>query len=190
MTEGPPPLLGLSIEGKACVERPDLGSAQELVLATNKPITIAVDTNTPCLEGSDGERSAYAVFGLPSSAEEYLVSVTSVPQGQTLLSPRVMMLDAMGQVLREVPNDIFTFRGRALAVGLRVRMGERYLVVASDPKSVGQEVSMIQSATMSTVVTTGYFYVPINSGSEAEVNYIYAHNGSITVAATPVPKAN
>jgi hypothetical protein len=190
MTEGPPPVLGLGIEGKSCAEQPMLTGAQELVLATNKPITVIVDTNTPCLESSNGLRSAYAVFMLPSSSGEYLVSVTSVPQGQTLFSPRVMMLDATGGVLREVPNDIFTFRGSSLAVSLRVRPSERYLLVASDPSTVGQEVSRIQSATMSTVVSAGYVYVPINTGSEAEVSYIYAHNGSITVAATPVPKTN
>jgi hypothetical protein len=188
MTEGPPPLLGLDFEGKTCAAFPDFARAKDLVVATDKPITAKIDENTPCLVDGSGERSAYAVFGLPSSQEEYLVSVTSVPQGQTLLSPRVMMLDFMGGLLREVSNDSFTFRGTGLAIALRVRADERYLVVASDPESVGQEVSMIRSATMTTVVTTGYAYVPINTGSESEISHTFAHNGSIIVAATPIPK--
>ncbi len=191
MAETPPPVLVLDVgDGKICVEAPELVGARELAIANNKPVTVNVDADTPCLESSGGERSAYAVFGLPTSMEEYLVSVTSVPQGQTLLSPRVMILDDTGKIMREVPNDSFTFRGLGLAVALRMRTGERYLVVASDPKSIGQEVSRISSATMSTLAPVGYAYVPINTGSETEISHVYAHNGSITVAATPMPKTN
>jgi len=174
--------------------QPDLVLARELLLATNKAVTVAVDEKMPCLADSGGDPSVYTVFNLPQAMEEFLISVTSVPQGGTLFAPRVMMLDETGRAMREVSREIFVFHGPALYLGLRVRAGERYLVVASDPKFVGQGVSHIQSATMSNTIGTataaGAIYVNVNTGSETLMDYTYAHNGSITVAATPVPKAN
>jgi hypothetical protein len=189
-----PPLLALPLDGRACATQPDLVAARALALATNKAVTVVVDDKAPCLADSSGQPSVYAIFTLPQAMEEFLVAVTSVPQGQTLFVPRVMMLDEAGRQLREVSRDTFVFHGPALYLGLRVRPAERYLVVASDPKFVGQQVSHIQSATMSntygTFTAAGAIYVNINTGSEAALDYTYAHNGSITVAATPVPKAN
>ncbi len=171
---------------------PDLIAARALILATNKPVSVAVDEKMPCLADSSGDPSVYAVFALPQATEEFLVSVTSYPQGQTLFAPRVMMLDETGRAMREVTRDIFVFHGPALYLGLRVRAGERYLVVASDPKSVGQQVSHIQSATQSNTIgaatTAGTIFVNVNTGSESTTDYTYAHNGRIAVAATPVPK--
>lgn len=193
-TKAPEPVLTLLLDGRACAREPDLTTARALALATNKAITVAVDEKMPCLSDSIGDPSVYAVFSLPQAMEEFLVSVTSMPQGQTLFAPRVMMVDENGRVMREVPRDVFVFHGPALYLGLRARQGERYLVVASDPKVVGQQVSHIQSATQSNtygaVTSAGGFYVNINTGSETTNDYTYAHNGSIVVAATPVPKAN
>jgi hypothetical protein len=191
---GPAPVVTLLLDGRACARDPDLAMTRALVLSTNKSVTVAVDEKMPCLTDSSGDPSLYAVFTLPQAMEEFLVSVTSYPQGQTLFAPRVMILDETGQPMREVSRDLFVFHGPALYLGLRVRAGERYLVVASDPKCVGQQVSHIQSATQSNtaaaVTTGGAIFVNINTGSETTSDYTYAHNGSITVAATPVPRAN
>ena len=190
----PPPVLAIPLDGRACAGEPDVIAARALTLATNKSVTVAVDEKMPCLADGNGDPSVYAVFSLPQAMEEFLVSVTSMPQGQTLFAPRVLMLDDGGRPMREVSRDIFVFHGPALYLGLRVRAGERYLVVASDPKFVGQQVSHIQSATQSNTIgaatTAGAIFVNVNTGSETTSDYTYAHNGSITVAATPVPKAN
>ena len=194
-TTGPAvePVLALPLDGRSCARDADLATARALVLATNKAVTVAVDEKMPCLADSDGEPSVYATFSLPQAMEEFLVSVTSIPQGQTLLAPRVMMLDESGQSMREISRDTFVFHGPALYLGLRVRAGERYIVVASDPKFVGKQVSHIQSATMSNTfgaaTASGAVFVNVNTGAETATDYTYAHNGSITVAATPVPKA-
>lgn len=192
-TQGPEPVLTLALDGRACARDPDITMPRALVLASNKSVTVAVDEKMPCLADGTGDSSVYAVFSLPQAMEEFLVSVTSMPQGRTLFAPRVMMLDESGRAMREMPRDVFVFHGPALYLGLRVRQGERFLVVASDPKVVGQQVSHIQSATQSNtygVATTGgAVFVNVNTGSEITSDYTYAHNGSITVAATPVPKA-
>ena len=41
-----------------------------------------------------------------------------------------------------------------------------------------------------TIIHAESIFVNVNTGSETTSDYTYAHNGSITVAATPVPKAN
>ena len=191
---GPEPVLTLFLDGRACAKDADLAMPRALALATNKAVTVAVDEKMPCLTDSSGDPSVYTVFSLPQAMEEFLVSITSMPQGLTLFAPRVMMLDESGRAMREITRDTFVFHGPALYLGLRVRQGERFLVVASDPKVVGQKVSHIQSATqantLAAVTAAGAFYVNVYTGSEMASDYTYAHNGSIVVAATPVPKAN
>ena len=117
--------------------------------------------------------------------------MTSAPLGDTLFSPRLMLLDEQGNVLREVPRDEFMFHGVALYAGLRAAPAERYLIVASDAASVGQQMSHILGESHLTPVPIGIGAVAIiNSGSEKQQVITYAHNGRVTVSAQPIPKAN
>ena len=184
-----PPIL--SLDGRPCVARPDLAGAQALALDAGKPIKLDLDAGAACLEPRGGGRSAYVAFRLPRSEQPYLLTVTSAPLGDTLFSPRLMLLDEQGNVLREVPRDEFMAHGVALYAGLRAAPAERYLIVASDAPSVGQHMSHIIGESHVTPVPIGIGAVAIiNSGSEKQQVITYAHNGRVTVSAQPIPKAN
>jgi hypothetical protein len=184
-----PPIL--SLDGRPCVARPDLASAQALPLDAGNPVKLDLDAGAACLEPGGGGRSAYAAFRLPRSEQPYLLTVTSAPLGDTLFSPRLVLLDEQGKVLREVPRDDFMFHGVALYAGLRAAPAERYLIVASDAPTVGQQVSHIIGESRATPMPVGIgALVIINSGSERQQVITYAHNGRVTVAAQPMPKAN
>ena len=182
-----PPIL--SLDGRACVDRPDLASAEELPLDADKPVRHAFDAGAACLE-TDSGKSAYAVFRLPRSDDTYLLSVTSAPAGEALFSPRLMPLNATGEITRDVPRDDFMFHGPSLYIGLRAAPTERYLVVASDPASIGQQMSYITGDSRMIPVPVGVGAVAqIHLGSETQHRLTYAHSGTVTVAAQPMPKA-
>src|SRR5260370_1163757 len=128
-------------DGRPCVPRRDLPGGQALALHAGKPIKLDREAGAACLEPGGGGRSAYVAFRLPRSEQPYLLPVTSAPLGDTLFSPRLMLLDEQGNVLREVPRDEFMAHGVALYAGLRAAPAERYLIVASDAPWVGQHIS-------------------------------------------------
>jgi hypothetical protein len=108
-----------------------------------------------------------------------------------MFSPRVLLLDGAGAVLREVPRDAFMFHGPNLYLGLRARPDGRYLVVASDPASVGGQETHIATQTQSSGgATTGGGYFVMNFGREKTRSFTYAHSGKLIVAAKPFPKAD
>ena len=184
---GPPPTV--SLEGHACVTSPDLGTARPLVLDPDKPVTVTLDEHATCLEPQGEPKSVYAAFQLASSATPYVVGVTSAPLGEGLFSPRLKILDAQGQLLREVPRSSFTFHGSSLYAGIRVHPEERYLIVASDPSTLGQTVSQISEHTQANYYG-GPVGVEIHSGAETTSQFTYAHNGTVTVSAQPLPRSH
>lgn len=188
-TPAPPPIV--SLDGRSCVASPDLAGARAVPLDARDPVKLDLDGGAACLEAGDGARSAYAAFRLPASEKQYLLTVTSTPLGDTLFAPRLLLLDANGAVLREVARDDFMFHGTSLYVGLRAAPAERYLVVASDARSVGLQVSHIIGESRTTPVPVGIGAVAlIHSGSEKQQVITYAHNGRVTVSAQPMPVAN
>jgi hypothetical protein len=183
---GAPPLTSLA--GRPCAAQPDLAAARPLLLASGKDVTVELPAGGDCLEAGGVEPSAYAAFKLPDAVEPYLLTVTSKPAGQALFTPRLLLLDAAGATTREVARETFVFHGASLYTGLRVRPGERFLVVASDPRSIGQSVDQITASTSATTMSTGVAIFTVHSGAEATQRYTYAHNGTVTVAAEPMPK--
>jgi hypothetical protein len=185
----PPPIL--SLDGRPCVGSPDVAGAQAVPLDAGNPVKLDLDGGAACLEAKGGARSAYAAFRLPASQKPYLLTVTSTPLGDTLFAPRLLLLDGQGRVLREVPRDGFLFHGTALYAGLRAAPAERYLIVASDAPSVGQQVSHILGESRAIPVPVGIGAVAlVRSGSEKQQVITYAHNGRVTVTAQPMPVAN
>lgn len=174
------------ISGRSCAAQFDISSARDIVL-NGKTLSVSVDANSPCTIDQDNASSLYNSFRLPTSEREYFVSVLSSPVGDGLLSPRVIMLDANGVKLREVPRDAFVFHGSALYLGVRVRAGERYLIVASDPATVGHEISQTFDATQSNVYAAGPVFVNVNTGSSTMKTEIYSHTGSLTITAQQLP---
>jgi hypothetical protein len=183
----PPPIVG--VEGRDCASVPEFGGAHELRLAPGNAVTVDLDQNTPCWQASDGGKSAYVMFALPDSIEPYLVTVTSPAIGQAIFAPRLLMLDGLGNTQRTMPRDSFTFHGSSLYLGIRAYPGEKYLLVASDPKVVGQQVSQLREGTQATTSSSGGVYFTIHTGFETNQSFTYALNGRIIVSAEPIPKA-
>jgi hypothetical protein len=183
----PPPTLTLA--GRICVEKPDLKSAITVPLADDKPVKVTLDDKTPCFDAPGSGKAAYVAFSLPASSDEYMLSVTSVPIGEGRFLPRLALADGDGKTLRDIPPDMFMAHGAALRAGLRPHPGERFLIVSSDPDTIGQSKSQIMDGTQvstATIATGGY--IQIHTGFENNVTLTNAYNGTVIVAAQPIPK--
>lgn len=178
------------LDDRSCTPRPVLDGPAVVGLPFDKAVTVEVSGQSACLEGREGMRSSYVVLMLPEVSEPYVVTVASVPRGDALMSPRLLVLDAGGATLRERQRDAFMFHGTTLQAGMRAYPGDRYLVVASDPPTVGKKVSKLIGSTQSTMVPMGTGMFVMYSGSERAHGATFAHNGEITVRAQPVPRVN
>ena len=179
--------ITISLADKICAAQPDITQAKPVSVGS-KALNVTVDGNAPCLSSSAGS-SLYVVFALPRADKEYNVSVTSNPSRDGILSPRVLMLDTQGHMIREIGRDDFVFHGSALYAGVRVHAGETYLVVASDPHSVGQSISQTVDTTQAQVIPAGVVYATVFTGSTATKNMTYSHTGILVIAAQPIPES-
>jgi hypothetical protein len=177
------------LEGRQCSDAPDFTTTKILSLTDGKPIIVTLDGNTPCLIANGGQKITYVSFELPRSEEEYILSVDSSPIGEGLFSPKLTLLDADKKTLREVSADAFMAHGAALHAGLRPHVGERYLLVSSDPNTIGQTNSHIASGITTTTVTTGIYTSTVRNGYETTSVVTHAYNGTVRVFAQPMPKA-
>lgn len=181
----------VSLESRICTTGPDLVSALPLDLQSDKPVSLTLGADSPCLIASDGTKRIYAVFSLPLTSDDYIISVTSIPVGYVLFSPHVQMLDFNGAARRELPRSSFLFHGRSLYGALRSHDDERFLLITSDTQTIGSSVSKLVGSThqsMGGTSTGGYFY--IYTGSEATNVFTYAHNGKLEVMVRRPPKVN
>jgi hypothetical protein len=166
-----PPPATVNLDGRTCTAGPDLGKAQGLTLEPRNKLTVTLDGAATCFLTSEGAKSVYATFLLPQFTDEYLVTVVSAPIGQGLFSPHLLMLDPQGKVVRELARESFLFHGSGLSAGIRVHSGEHYLIVASDPQSVGASVSRLSEQTHVTTTSTGFAYFSVHTGSDANDTY-------------------
>jgi hypothetical protein len=181
----------LTLADSSCASEPDLARASPVPLDPEKPAIVTVDAAASCLQSGSSERRAYAVFALPETKEPYLISVSSSLRGHTLLSPRLAILDASGKTMRERQRDAFTFRGTSLYAGMRAYPGDRYLLVESDPDTVGQRISQINSSSQMNGTATGTGGVIFwGVGADTKQDFTYAHNGTLVVSARPFPPTN
>jgi hypothetical protein len=186
-TKTPPPPL-LSMEGRQCTPLPDLATAHA-VSVDDKDVSITLDDKTGCLDVHAERKLAYVAFGLPVIDQPYLLSVTSIPIGEGLFFPKLTLLDGAGKVLREIPPDMFLPHGAALHAGLRPHPDERYLIVSSDPATIGQTNSQLTEGIRVSGFMAGGIYVQVQSGLEGKSTLTHAYNGTVTVKATLVPIA-
>jgi len=184
----PPPMT--TLDGRICTPAPDFTLSHPLELGARATI-MSFDQNTPCWQSAEGKRSAYVLFTLPNGIEPYLLSVTSAPIGQALIAPHLYLLDGLGNKLRDASRDSFAFHGSSLSMNLRAYPNERYLLVASEPDTLGGGGSQLRDGVVVTNYSTGYGgFVSIHTGFEQNQNYVYAVNGTIIVSAEPIPKVN
>jgi hypothetical protein len=177
----PPPTV--TLEGRVCGPEPDLSAARPVALGGDA-VKITLDDSAACWRPAAGPGSAYAVFQLPSAPESYVVTIRSTPVGEGLFSPRVLLLNDGGKVQREISRDTFQFHGAALQVGLRSRTEERFLIVASDSDSVGQQISQVNAGVQRASSGNGGSFV---WGYDRTRTMTYAHSGTIIVSAEPIP---
>jgi hypothetical protein len=183
----PPPLLDIS--NHACATSPDLISAAPLTLSNPRsPDTVKrrIDDTAPCLQTAQG-KSLYAAFRLPDSASPFMIAVRSIPIGEGLLVPRLLLLDGTGAVKREIGQDSLEFRADTLTALIRSHPDERYLVVASTPQAVGQSDERIVESTTATTVVSGGYAATVHSGLDTTHRYVFAHDGLVVVFAATIP---
>jgi|CXWL01.1.fsa_nt_gi hypothetical protein len=183
----------LEISAPTCATAPNLASAVAMVQPAKDEAhkaTLRFDDAAACLADAKGNKAVYGVVDLGQGEPGSILTVTSYAMGSTVFSPRLELRDVQGALMREVSRDTFLYNNSALQTQLRVRAGERYLVIASDTASVGQSVEHIQSSRTSTVVPAGPIYVPVNTGGEARAQLVFAHSGEVATTLAPMPKAN
>lgn len=118
-----------------------------------------------------------------------MVSVSSLPLGESLFAPHVLLLDGKGGVRRELTGDSFVFRGQAQQATARLQASDRFVVVRSDAQRVGSKISRVTGSVRNTLISTGFAFVPVNTGSESEQTLTLSHSGTITVTSELMPAA-
>lgn len=182
-SSGPAPVTRVTAPN--CATTPVLGGAPRLELAAG-PRTLTFDATSPCLDLPVG-RAVYVGFALPDNPVPYRVLLLSVPQGDTLFSPRVVTYAADGQPYRRVAREVFTLRGGLLRAMVELQPDEKFMVVSSDPASVGSEVTEVVQTGMETAGAAGGFMVPRVRDTSRSITFTNAHNGTMTVEARPKP---
>jgi hypothetical protein len=174
----------LDIADRDCSAAPNLAVAIAAAATANgereKPTSIMIDAQSPCLTGPAG-KSLYALFALPDGGP-FTISLSSIPLGRSLFAPKASALDAQGAVIRDLPVGSFMFRGTSLTALYRSHAGERYLLVASDPPSVGKPLARVSESVTTTVVPVGVGYAAIYTGNDIVANTTWSHNGEVAIS--------
>lgn len=155
----PPPILDLS--GHVCTPSPELITAPPVPLSNP---------------------------GHPSPVElriDETAHCLDTAQGKSLYAAFTLT----GALAREVDSGVLQFRGDSLTALIRAHPGERYLVVASTPQTVGQTNSRIVERTSETTSSSNGVSVTIHTGTDEARTFVYAHGGKITVYAAAIPGA-
>ncbi len=177
----------LDIGARTCPDIPSTDAAAAAFIEPDGKLHFAdVDGGSPCLKTPEG-LSLYTAFRFAPGGAPAAVGVASVPQGRTLLAPRVYVLDDAGRVVREISTDSFLYRGGMLATLLRLRRDDTAIVVASFPPAIGQGVNRIQSLAQATTVNTGRGVLVWTSGTEAALHHTLAHNGRVRIELYKLP---
>lgn len=184
-----PPLTQL--DGRACATAPDFTQAMPLQFDPEHEKSVEADlkSSAPCML-IGGQPALYSVFYLPVGTDPYIVTIMATPQGENLLAPQIFLYGEQGTLLRSISGTALTFRAGALSALFRSHPDERYLVVASDPKAVGNSMTRIVEATNQRGGAVGNVYYTIYSGTDIAATYTLSHIGhfSVTIAAVPVIK--
>jgi hypothetical protein len=191
---GPPPPPPLTVlPPVSCVAALDLQGGLAMPVMIGKDSAIGFDAGSNCMLLSNGQPTFYSVIRLPEMPEPYLITVRSLPIGQGMIIPRLLLMAGDNRVLRTVEGESFTFHGASMMTKLRSHPGESYLVVAIDTRYVGQTVSQVQESFVAsssssvigkTVVTSFH-----TDGGSNTVDYVFSYNGTVVVSVEAMPKA-
>jgi hypothetical protein len=180
----------LSVDQANCAAAADLRLAVALPFDAKDGGTVSAvfDRSMPCVSQA-GTPSLYRIYRLPEYAAPYIISIASVPADGRLFAPRVSLLDANGDSVREIARDTTIFRDGDLSVFFRARKGEDYLLIESDSERVGQKSERVQESTGTTVLAAGPAIVAVHTGNDATTDLVYSHDGSVSITLSPIPAA-
>lgn len=185
-----PPLL--EVANAYCAATPDLAVAVPTIVTldgdSEKPASVTIDANSRCLAGDTG-KSLYAIFSIPDGGP-YTINLSSVPQGRAIFAPKAEVLNAQGTMVHELPASGFLFRGSNLTSLYRSHQGERYLLVESDPASVGKPLQRVKENVQATYFSTGYVSFTVYTGTDIASAATWSHNGQISVSVVRDKPAN
>ena len=187
-----PPLLTLG--SLACDDQPVFEDAQPVPFDRLGGTGAKLGTAGRCVRRNDGPATTYAVFELPATTQPYRVNITSIASGGTLVSPRATIYDAARQPVRVLEPSEFRPTIIGLRAGIRLRGGERWLVMEADHAAVGQPVKLrlggLRPGEVQVASSTPVFiYVPASSCPDIvrENSATYSLNGRVNVSALPIP---
>jgi len=182
----PPPMVDLA--AVHCESDLALGGATPVLFdpKNGKMTPGLIDGGAPCLAEKAGTRALYRVFTLPAAADSFVIDVRATPWANTILAPRVLMLDGNGRETRSATRADFTFRGQSLSTLLRSHDDERYLVVLSDSEMLGRTVSRIVEGVQTNMVFTPYAAVAYNTGTDRTNVMTLTPTGRVEVTLTPI----
>jgi hypothetical protein len=157
-----------------------------------KNTDVQLDKQSHCIE-VDGARDYYSVFDLPRADQPYTISVGAIPEGKSVPSLQIVLLDAQGAVARRVTVSQFQFRGDRFTALFKSRPNETRMVVQSDHALVGQELSRIEERTRTNVFTgvAGklVFAGSFHTGEDETVTNIFSYTGRLVVTIMPAASA-
>jgi len=183
-TAAPPPSALLEYARSDCSAAPDLSTAVGLTPEKEKQVhtvTAPIGAKTACMATGTGA-SPYAVFALPQDIGDKTLVAGAQLEPLRILSPKVSLLDASGQVTRTFEPADYLYRGTVFSVQFKPREGEAYVLVAADPDRVGKRYDSITTGIASTVIYTGYGAANWNSGAEWRSSRTFSWEGLAQVS--------
>lgn len=179
-----PPPMTIMPASILCAPSAQLSGA--VAIAADDDAKATLDTTAArCVKDASGA-GLYQVFALPAVAKPSILTVASVPVGTAIVFPRIMIMDASGNITRQVAADALQFRAGELTAVLRLHPGDAYLVVESDPAHVGQSFSRVQESVhvfAASVVARAFIATAaIHTGSDDTNTLIFSLNGKVEVS--------
>lgn len=183
---GPPPQVDMG--SLPCSTAPNLADAASIAFdpKNEKPVTVTFDGSLGCV-ANGGQRSLYKLFLLPATDRPYIIAVTAQFWGNTILAPRVLLLDKAGAVKREASHSDFAFRAAGLTALLRSHADENFLMVSSDPAFAGQTLSRIVTATHQSTMVAGPAVVSVYTGSDTTMDVQLSATGKLIITLEALP---
>jgi hypothetical protein len=178
-----------SIGAKTCSAEIDISTARPISFNAEEPeaIEVRIDGSSPCVEKPGSERQLYQLIQLPVTSTPYLVSIGSKINGSGIFAPVLLTLDSEGNAKRQIDQSSFLFRGSSLTAKIQSQPDEHFLVIASNPASVGDTSMRIDSLVNSHTTYSNGFAYRVNTGHETRTNVTFSHSGLVSVSTHSLP---
>jgi hypothetical protein len=189
-TEPPPPpqpVLAIAAE-RTCDADIKIDAARPLTPPKPRAedtIIASFDASTACIE-RDGAKLNYVVFKLPDFAVNHTLTVGGANEALRTAAVSVSMLDATGAVKRSFGRDKVMTYGAIRGVQLRPGADEAFVLVMSDPETVGKVRTGVETAI---AVSPNYAYNSVTGGGsyntqrgfETNASRTYSFEGTVVV---------